>query len=98
MEWLGALPGLHWDDVATLGPDGWESEHLVARALLRAPMFAELAGFVGWGAVPVLAVPSNYATQLRILVAQPGDGEAIERVLCEIYAIPTSILWDVKCL
>ena len=91
-------PGKPFATVAVLEPTGWETEDIVARAVLRSPVFASLAASDP-SAFPVPTAPARFLVQLHILLAAPPTAEnglALQRVLYEIYDLSTAMCWQLE--
>lgn len=92
-----ARPGVRWSDVARRVDGQWFSDHPVAQAAMRSPFLNQVAAEIGWEAIPV-PPPGPFLTQLRILNCgdKTAHAESRERVLFELYEIPTHMIWSME--
>lgn len=92
-----AQPGVRWTEVARWDGDQWVSDHPLAVAALRSPFLNRVAAETGWEAIPVPAL-GRFLIQLRILNSghQTAHVESRERVLFEVYRVPTRLIWSLE--
>ncbi|MEZ4458899.1 MAG: hypothetical protein R3E66_04070 [bacterium] len=84
--------------MAVLQPDGWHTQDVVANAVLRSPVFSSLVA-ADPASFPVPEAPARFRVQLQILLAAPPTPQnslALQRVLYEIYEVPTALCWELE--